>query len=347
MNPLKRNILTSIIGTALAAAPMISLSSCSAFNEELEECPEGARIRVVYKFHLEGGNSVPEQVHNITLFVYDEQGRYLETHTESGEALTDENYRMEIDLPAGKYTLLAYAGVEESRSPYSFHFVDQPGPTVPLQDIQVQLNADCLTRPNGTFLTPLFYGLLEMEVKDDTYDYTDATVRLMKDTNNIRILLQQLNGQPVNDRDFNFRIVNDNNSLFDWQNIPVASATPIDYYPWITGQAVAGENTDGSEAVLAYAEFSTSRLYVDNKPRLVITRNAPGSQLDGETIVDIPLINYLLLLKSQEFSNMSSQDFLDKDSRWHMIFFLDANNYWVRTHIVINDWVVRINDADL
>ena len=30
-----------------------------------------------------------------------------------------------------------------------------------------------------------------------------------------------------------------------------------------------------------------------------------------------------------------------------MIFFLDANNHWIRTQVVINDWVVRINSADL
>ncbi|WP_301747670.1 FimB/Mfa2 family fimbrial subunit, partial [uncultured Duncaniella sp.] len=61
----------------------------------------------------------------------------------------------------------------------------------------------------------------------------------------------------------------------------------------------------------------------------------------------IPLVNYLLMLKSQEFADMESQEFLDRESRWKMVFFLDEGNTWINTQIVINDWVVRINDTEL
>ena len=30
-----------------------------------------------------------------------------------------------------------------------------------------------------------------------------------------------------------------------------------------------------------------------------------------------------------------------------MIFFLDRNLMWIKTQIVINDWVVRLNNTDL
>ncbi len=345
MNPLKRNILTTIIGTALVAAPMITFSSCDVVFDDQEECPVGARLRFVYDYNMEYANAFPSQVDCLTLLVYNERGEYIETRTELTSVLSDENYRMNIDLPAGKYTFVAYGGLQCSEA--SFHFVEQPAAGVMLQSNEVEMNAGCITSPEGTKLHNLFYGLLELEVTEETFTYTEGTVRMMKDTNNIRILLQQLNGQPVDDNNFNYVIANDNNTLLNWQNIPVADATPITYYPWTRGQASAGGNTDGTEAVLAFAEFSTSRLYLENKPRLVITRNAPGSDKDGETIVDIPLLNYLLLLKSQEFAYMGSQEFLDRESRWDLIFFLDANNYWIRTYIKINDWIVRINDADL
>lgn len=43
---------------------------------------------------------------------------------------------------------------------------------------------------------------------------------------------------------------------------------------------------------------------------------------------------------------MSDQEFLDRESDWSMVFFLDDSNNqeWIRTHIVVNDWVVRLND---
>ncbi len=53
------------------------------------------------------------------------------------------------------------------------------------------------------------------------------------------------------------------------------------------------------------------------------------------------------MLKSQEFADMESQEFLDRESRWKMVFFLDEGNTWINTQIVINDWVVRINDTEL
>lgn len=44
---------------------------------------------------------------------------------------------------------------------------------------------------------------------------------------------------------------------------------------------------------------------------------------------------------------MPNQEFLDRESRWNMIFFLSENNYWVSTLISIKDWNVRINNEEL
>ena len=43
---------------------------------------------------------------------------------------------------------------------------------------------------------------------------------------------------------------------------------------------------------------------------------------------------------------MGDQEFLDREHRWNVILFLD-NGRWIDTRIVINDWIVRINHADL
>ena len=46
---------------------------------------------------------------------------------------------------------------------------------------------------------------------------------------------------------------------------------------------------NNKEVIMAYAEFSTSRLMLKNSPKLVIRRKA-----DGGEVVNIPLNNYLL-----------------------------------------------------
>ena len=44
---------------------------------------------------------------------------------------------------------------------------------------------------------------------------------------------------------------------------------------------------------------------------------------------------------------MPAQEFMDRISEWSLVFFLDSGNRWINTHIVVNDWVVRINNAEL
>ena len=51
-------------------------------------------------------------------------------------------------------------------------------------------------------------------------------------------------------------------------------------------------------------------------------------------------------LYAQQFASMGDQEFLDREHRWNVILFLD-NGRWIDTRIVINDWIVRINHADL
>ena len=115
------------------------------------------------------------------------------------------------------------------------------------------------------------------------------------------------------------------------------------YLPWSSGESVVGTAEDGETPVsVAYAEFSTSRLTTGTSPKLLV-RNAA----DGTDIINIPLVNYLLLLKSDLYAEMGAQEFLDRENEWSLIFFLDDGLRWISTRIVINDWVVRINHTEM
>ena len=177
---------------------------------------------------------------------------------------------------------------------------------------------------------------------------------MMKDTNNLRILLQNTDGSPVNPDDFTF-VITDNNTSFGWNN-ELLPAPMITYNPWIVGtadvngevsqnlsRATAASDEEGITPVnLAFAEFSTSRFMKDSSARLIIRRND-----NNQTVLSIPLVNYLLLLRSEHFSSMSPQEFLDRESRWNVIFFLDSSTGgWYEVSIVINGWIVRLNQAE-
>lgn len=336
-----RNIISSVICKALVALQMITLAACDSFiYNDLALCDEGLRLRFVYDYNMEFANAFPSQVDCLTLLVYDKDGNYIETRTETAaEMLSDENWRMTLDLPAGTYRLLAYGGMACADA--SFAFDTAPDASLPIDGVGVYLKPECITAPVGTKLHDLFYGSLEVTVPEESTSYTEATVKMMKDTNNVRIVLQHADGSTVDNTDFTFAVTADNTG-FDWNNDVIPTAV-TSYCPWTRGQAVAGIDVDsGKEVEVAFAEFSTSRFMAGTGPRLEIRRAADGSE-----VLSIPLVNYLLLLKSQEFAWMGSQEFLDRESRWNMIFFLDRGNNWLKTQIVINGWVVRINDTEL
>ncbi len=47
-----------------------------------------------------------------------------------------------------------------------------------------------------------------------------------------------------------------------------------------------------------------------------------------------------------QYENMGAQEYLDREHRWNVILFLD-NGRWIDTRIIINDWIVRLNNAEL
>lgn len=333
-----RNIRNAVVGAAITAASATALSSCDNFNESLPECPQGLELRFVYNYNMEFANAFPSQVHCLTLFVYDGEGNYLMTRTETRpENLTDENWRMTLDLPAGDYRLLAYGGMDCEASSFSFN--QTPASGSKMQSLEVALKPSMLTSPLGKDLHPLFYGSLDITVPPYKPDmtYTQGTVKMMKDTNNLRILLSNVDGTPVHDSDYIFRITADN-TLFDWRNYLMAAPTST-FCPWAHGDISGDESRQDEPQTLAYAEFSLSRLMTDRQVTLTVKRAS-----DGHLVMQVPLIKLLGMLKSQHFDWMEPQEFLDRESRWNMIFFLDSDGGWLKVTVKINDWNVKIND---
>lgn len=346
-----------------ALAAMLCLAAClpmacdSVIYDDLQEC--GVQIRFVYDYNMEYANSLPAKVDCLTVLVYDADGQYVGRYTAGRADLSDENYRLRLSLSPGKYHLVAYGGMECSDA--TFEFTGEPKNTL-MTDQQVRMttvsNAESTAR-----LHDHFHGMLDFEVplQDAETAVREYKVEMLKNTNNIRIILQHLNGQPLKASDFNFEI-EDDNVLFAHNN-RLVSTSPMTYRPWVSGEEQVGLNPDGSTTQVAYAELSTSRLvWRGNRPADGMMRAPVGthggessvasptlriSNADSGTVVaEIPLINYLALAQSQAQSGMSPQEFMDRISDWNLTFFLDEKGMWIQTYIKVNDWVVRINHVE-
>lgn len=291
-------------------------------------------MRFVYDYNMEYANAFPSQVDCLTLLVYDKEGNYLETRTAQRQETADENWRMVIDLPTGEYSMLAYGGMECRDSSFRF---SAPEDQTPMQDLEVFLPSSFITSPVGYDLHPLFYGSLDVTVEQNSTTYTEETLYMMKDTNDIRVLLANESGLPTDADDFVFSIT-DNNTRFNYLN-EVISTDNVTYRPWVKGNSDAGLLPDDQPATVAWAEFSVPRLMEGSDAVLAVTRVE-----DGKEVLRIPLVNILLLLKSEHYSKMGDQEFLDRESRWNLTFILTDNGLWAGVSIIINDWIVRLND---
>ncbi len=314
------------------------LSSCNGIYEDLEPCEQGVSLRFVYDYNMEFANAFHNQVDCLTVLVYDEDGNHIDTMIAGRSETSDEKWRMKFELPEGQYHLIAYGGIDCEEA--SFHFDPEPAKKT-RADLKVNLRGSLLSAPKGHALHHLYYGEAEVTVPKPgtSSSMVEETVYMMKDTNDFRILLAYEDGRPIEESDFEFTITDDN-TLFSWNNsvIPQGDVT---YYPWTRSTTSAGTNEDEEPSIMAYAEISTSRLIDGSESRLEVKRAA-----DGKKVVSIPLSEMLLLLKSERYSWMKNQEFLDRQSVWNLTFVLTGDDYWSGTSVIINNWVVRLNNIE-
>ncbi len=328
-----------------ALALLTTLSGCdSAIYDSEGDCSAGVELRFVYDYNLESANAFPSQVDCLTLHLYDGSGKFITTLTETSGVLADEDYRMKLTLGPGIYHAIAYGGIECDKA--SFAHAAAPAAGSSYTGIDMALLPDHA----GKRLHDHFHGAVDFTIEPEDYGYSRVTVKMTKTTNHIRVILQQLDGSPVDGNLFNFHIIDDNSHL-DHRNNPVRGNN-ITYPAWDKGSlstadfAVPGKRDAATDPeapgqiTVGYADLSTSRLTVSNPGVLLITEAETGRE-----VARLPLSTYLAMGRSGA-DNWSDQEYLDRGSRWNLLFFLDRNNLWVKTWIHVNDWPVRINNIE-
>ena len=71
------------------------------------------------------------------------------------------------------------------------------------------------------------------------------------------------------------------------------------------------------------------------------------SRSNGKTVLSIPLIYYVLLVKGNYNRSMSDQEYLDRQDEYNMTFFLQDDGSWLAASIIINSWRVVLSSVEL
>ena len=287
-------------------------------------------------------------VKSVTLYIFNGEGKLVNTLSESGSVLAEDDYVMNLGIEPGTYTLVAWAEGWETGSTFTYPMM-QPN-VHSLHDLTCRMNRE-YDEGNAAYidndLTPLFHGIAQNIELEELLDGGEQIIpiNLTKNTHNVRVMLQHLSGEDIHADDFTYTIT-DANGHMNYDNSLLDDET-LTYRAWTTYEGTASlaslDGTRGTQTSVsvAIAELATGRLMADQEPVLTI-RNEKG-----ETVLSIPLVDYALLVKGHYNRNMSDQEYLDRQSEYNLTFFLDEDNRWVNSSIIINSWHVVLQETEL
>lgn len=332
------------------AVVCIMLVSCdNAIYDYEGDCEPRYEVRFQYDYNMKFADAFAHDVRSVTLHLVDEDGRVVWQRTESGASLGTGDYTMNVDVAPGRYTLQAWAGDEEQRS-----FDINRGERC--EELTARLNRKSKAAGevySDEQLSQLFNGYLA----DVEFPETEGTHRtelsLTKNTNYVKVILQQVAGLPMSVKDIEVKIVDDN-GMMEWNNALRSDGT-IAYRPWnVTpiSATISPDDEEGAETKVVrvaseytgvMAEFTTSRLVEShrNSARLVV-RNLDT----GKNILSVKLIDFLLMVKGEYNRGMTDQEYLDRQDAFDLVFFLDEGHKWTSSTIFINSWKVVLDDIN-
>lgn len=335
-------------------------ASCDSVIYDYEgDCDVKVLAKFRYDRNMKWTDAFPSEVTSVHLYAFDKDDRLVWHRSESGEALQGEDYAMTLDLPAGDYHLLAWCGLDNPESDArQFTVPEVTVGTTTSEELTCRMERahDAAGAYSDRRLQPLFHGVKDISIPaaDDGETFS-FTVPLTKNTNHVRVILQHLNGNPVDANLFTFAI-EEENGLMASDNTLLPDEK-ITYRPYHTGSGTAnlgiddypqpGERAAGSRAAIesvsvAVADLSTARLVEGRKTYLSIHT----ADEDRRLVARIPITDYALLLKDGYEREMTDQEYLDREDEYDLILFLDEDDYWMSTSIIINSWRLVFNNMD-
>lgn len=354
--------LKLFLHAALVAALALSFTACDeTFFDDEGDCDVHYLIRFRYERNLKWADAFPSEVNSVNLYVFDGNGLFVKEYKGRGEALSSPDYSIELDLPAGDYKFLGWCGLENDGVEMESFTVPQPvaGVTT-IDELTCALNtkraaARAAIAENGVYsdeqLHFLYHGYLEETLVDGQdgqwYEYV---MYLTKDTNHIRIILQETTGEGLNVEDYEITI-EDDNSLMAYDNSLIGNGT-VTYRPWAQEADELGVGKPEADGPLqyvrgVYADLTVGRLMASHQDDLMLTIRNKATQ---EIIARVPVLQYALLSRKyyeEAYGHrMDDQEFLDREDEYVLTFFL-VNHKWIDSMIMIHSWRIVRHDYDV
>ncbi|MBQ8673506.1 MAG: FimB/Mfa2 family fimbrial subunit [Bacteroides sp.] len=338
-------------GIALVAALLPTLAACdSVLDNDYGDCEVTYHVRFKYDYNMEFVDAFAPQVKSVSLYAFAADGTLTHSVAAPVSQLATQGNTMQVDFDPSQYRLVAWGDLDVQGATFSVPLM-QPGNGL-LDDMQctMQRSRQADGQATVTELTALYHAALDrpaLVVENDDELNPVVEMPLMKNTNTLRVILQNLSQEPIGPDDFHFCIT-DENGLMNHDNTLLTDET-LTYLPFYKGQGSVDYNrssrasSDNSTQLnVAIAEFCFGRIMDGGEARLTIT-----NQATGKPVLSIPLAQYLALVKSHYNRQMSNQEYFDRQDEYSLTFFLDEQGNWLAASILVNGWRVVLSDVEI
>ena len=339
---------------------LTGLCSCdSLVFEKAKDCEVHHYIKFVYDLNLKWANAFASEVPSVNLYVFDSEGLFIKEYQGTGEELKTPGYSIEVDLEEGDYKFLAWCGLRDAEGAPAEYSVPEPvegETTIEEMSCLLKTVSQGLYGEEGIFsheeLGFLYWGYLEAYLPDNqdgqSYEYS---ISLTKDTNHIRIILQDMSGIDLQPNDYRLEITAANGDL-SWNNL-LQGDQLICYQPWNKENDEVGiGKIDVNNGEITYvkglvADLSVDRMTFEERKSMMLKIYNTNTQ---DLIASVPIIQYALLSKNyyeRAYKHqMTDQEFLDREDEYVMTFFL-VNGKWMDAYIDIQQWRIVLHDYDI
>ena len=333
-----KSILNISTIATLALLLTFVVASCSMMHEDMSGCKKELRVRFVYDMNMKFADAFASQVKTVTLHAYNLNGDLVFKKTEKASDIAAAGGYMTLDINPCIYTLQVWAegeNVYDGSYKYSTKGKAEEG----IENLDCKINRD--GRKVDHDLNALYHGMMEnVDLRMDDYGVKTFTMPLTKNTNNIKVVIQNASGKKLKASDFSFEI-DDDNSWLDCYNDNIKEDS-ITYSPWSQYDGIVGAEESETQVSAVVAEMTVNRLFANKNPRLKVYNNE-----NGKLVFNIPLVDYALLVKGNYNKDMTDQDYLDRQDEYSFVFFVDDGMNWLSASIFVNSWRVVLQNVGM
>lgn len=345
----KNNYLTYIYKVFFSIYTLCILSSC--INQSENSCvagmDSGINLRFRYTYNIKESDAFGYEVGEICVWIFDSDDIFVYEYIDDGGDRIINGFNMYIpSLPLGDYTFVAWANSAEIGDEYSkYKYSDMVQGVSTLTDLTARL----LREDTNNYDKRLNGSLNGMAQATVVSEEQAVTIDMLKCTNTMRIILMPYRPeQQLDVDDYEFLIKGRNGWLS--YDASLYCEDPLTYLPYyaetLRGEQVRSLSVRNAENGVidnaAVAEINISRLFYELAPRFVIK-----DRKSDKTLMDINLTWFLSLQAiGERKAEWSDQEYLDRQDRYAITFFID-NDVFMLNQIIVNGWVVSLEDNEL